>query len=127
MDGKHVMIRPPPNSGSYYFNYKHSFSIVLLALVDADYKFIYIDVGCNGRISDGGVFKNSTLSTALEQNSLHIPQATPLPGKTHPIPFMIVADDAFPLKQYILKPYSQVGLTRQKRIQLSAKPCSQNS
>ena len=32
------------------------------------------------------------------------------------MPFVIVADDAFPLKQYIQKPYSQVGLTRQKRI-----------
>ena len=59
------MIKPPPNSESY-FNHKHSFSIVL-AVIDADYKFIYIDVGCNGRVADGGVLKNSTLNTALEK------------------------------------------------------------
>ena len=57
----------PVNSGSYYFNYKGSFNIVLLALVDADYKFRYIDVGCNGRISDGGIFRNSPISKALEK------------------------------------------------------------
>ena len=116
MDGKHVLIKPPSNSGSYYFNYKHSFSIVLLAVVDANYKFLMVDVGCNGRISDGGVYRNSKISLALEENSLNVPISRSLPGSTKPIPFMIVADDAFPLKTYIQKPYSQIGLTREKRI-----------
>ena len=71
MDGKHINIKQPKNSGSYLFNYKRTFSIVLLALVDANYKFIYVDIGCNGRISDGGVFRNSSLSTAIDENILN--------------------------------------------------------
>ena len=78
MDGKHVLIKPPANSGSQYFNYKHTSSIVLLAIVDADYKFIFADVGCNGRISDGGVLKNCSLYQALEDKALKIPKESPL-------------------------------------------------
>ena len=62
------------------------------------------------------VFKNSSLSRALEENSLNLPSPTPLPGRSEPTPFLIVADDAFPLKNYILKPYSQRGLMKEKRI-----------
>ena len=116
MDGKHVLIKPPSHSGSYYFNYKHTFSIVLLALVDADYKFLYVDIGCNGRVADGGVFKNSALFTALEENKLGLPSPVPIQGSGPAVPYTIVADDAFPLKEYIQKPYGQVGLTKQKRI-----------
>ena len=116
MDGKHVLIKPPPNTGSYYFNYKHSFSIVLLAIVDADYKFLFVDIGCNGRVSDGGVFRNCDLFEELEANTLSIPKPTNPPGCSNALPYVIVADDAFPLKTYILKPYSQRGLTKEKRI-----------
>ena len=116
MDGKHIITKQPVNSGSYYFNYKNSFSIVLLALVDANYRFIYIDVGCNGRISDGGVFRNSSLSLALSENSLNMPDPRIVDGDDSPLPYVVVADDAFPLKTYIMKPYSQRGLTPEKRI-----------
>ena len=118
MDGKHIVLQAPINSGSYYFNYKHNFSIVLLAVVDSDYKFTYIDVGCNGRASDGGVLKNSTLNTALTDGSLHLPPPEPLQGEPSqtPMPYVIVADDAFPVKENIMKPYSSQSLTIEQRI-----------
>jgi hypothetical protein len=116
MDGKHIAIVPPPNAGSLYFNYKHFNSIVLLALVDAKYRFLYVDVGCFGRISDGGVFSNSNLFAALENNSLNIPPPSSITNSNIVTPYTIVADDAFPLKKYLLKPYSQQNLIPKQRI-----------
>jgi hypothetical protein len=56
INGKHVKIRCPNNSGFLYFNYKDYFSIILLAMVDANYKFIAIDVGSFGREGDAEFF-----------------------------------------------------------------------
>ena len=52
MDGKHIVIRCPSKSGSEFYNYKKDYSVI----VDANYKFIYIHVGTNGRVNDAVVF-----------------------------------------------------------------------
>ena len=62
-----------------------------------------MDVGCNGRISDGGVFANSYIFKALEEKSLNIPNGKLLPGRENPLPYLIVGDEAFPLKNLILQ------------------------
>jgi hypothetical protein len=49
IDGKHVTIKCPNKTGSNHFCYLHKFSIVLLAIVDPDYKFSCIDVGAYGK------------------------------------------------------------------------------
>lgn len=105
MDGKHVIIQSPINSGTEFFNYKGTFSIVLFALVDANYNFLFADFGCQGRISDGGVFKNSLLHKKLVKGELGIPNPQPLPGRDRPVPYVFVADDAFGLHDNIMKPY----------------------
>jgi len=114
MDGKHILLECPRNSGSYYFNYKGTFSIVLLALVDADYKFLYVDVGCNGRVSDGGVFRDSSLNKAMKNNNLNIPPPKMMDDNCTKLPYVIVADDAFPLSKNIMKPYPFRNLSKRK-------------
>ena len=64
--GKHINIKKPAHSGTDYYNYKGFCSIVLLGVVDADYKFIRTEVGINGRISDGGVWARSDFKEAIE-------------------------------------------------------------
>jgi hypothetical protein len=40
---------------------KNTLSIVLFALVDVNYEFMFVDAGCQGRIADSGVFTNTEL------------------------------------------------------------------
>ena len=52
IDGKHCVITCPHNSGSAFYNYKASFSIILIAVADASYMFTYVNVGDYGRQCD---------------------------------------------------------------------------
>lgn len=106
LDGKHVVLQAPINSGSEYFNYKSTFSIVLFALVDAHYNFLYVDIGGQGRISDGGIFKNCSLYKKLDDNCLNLPQAVPLINGRQKIPYFFIGDDAFALSDRLMKPFS---------------------
>lgn len=116
LDGKHIGMVAPPNSASTYYNYEGYFSIVLMALADANYKITYMDVGCKGRVADGGVFSQCTLADALARNTLNIPSEKPLTQNGKPVPHVIVADDAFPLTTRIMKPYPYRNLSGPERV-----------
>lgn len=93
-----------------------------MGIADAQYKLIYADVGCNGRLSDGGVFKKCSFAKAMEQNRLNLPMPKALPNRQTPVPYVLVADDAFAMKPDLLKPYSGrnlVGLQRLFNYRLS--------
>lgn len=99
-----MQIEALENSGSVYYNYRGTFSIVLMAIVDANYCIRYADVGCQGRISDGGVFTNTTFYKKLIKNELKLPKSTCISetSQGRVTPFVLVADDAICTK---LKPY----------------------
>ncbi|KAL4123037.1 hypothetical protein QTP88_015269 [Uroleucon formosanum] len=107
IDGKHVRIRCPNNSGSLYFNYKDYFSIVLMAMVDANYKFIAMDVGSFGREGNSGIFLKSNMGQQILNCTFKFPQDCALPNTNLVVPHVILGDQAFRLHKHILRSFSQ--------------------
>ncbi|XP_055308525.1 putative nuclease HARBI1 [Sitodiplosis mosellana] len=118
IDGKHIRIRCPNRSGSIYYNYKDFFSIVLMAVVDANSKFIAIDVGSFGREGDSGIFSRCNLGKSIKESFLPIPPPKKLPDTDVVLPHVILGDEAFPLLPNLMKPYprSQSLIDRSKAI-----------
>lgn len=79
-------------------------SIVLMAIADADYKFIYIDVGAYGSEGDSSVFCNSQFGRSIVENTIELPENVSIGAFS--MPFVFVGDDAFPLVERILKPFT---------------------
>uniref|UniRef100_A0A8C5MGS5 DDE Tnp4 domain-containing protein n=1 Tax=Leptobrachium leishanense TaxID=445787 RepID=A0A8C5MGS5_9ANUR len=116
LDGKHIRIIKPKGSGSVFFNYKKYFSFVLFAVSDANYCFTYIDIRSYGRSSDAAVFAHSEFGQMLQQDELDLPANTTLPGTADPMPFAFVGDEAFALGEHVMRPYSNRGLSVEKRV-----------
>ncbi|XP_059094126.1 uncharacterized protein LOC131889133 [Tigriopus californicus] len=112
LDGKHCLVKAYGNSGSLFYSYKQSFSIVLLALADADYKFIYVDIGAPGSGNDAGVMQVSSLNEALRSGALNLPSLPHYIG----VEYHLIGDDAFGFTTRLVKPYPSRGLTAEQRI-----------
>lgn len=115
IDGKHIEIIPPAESGSEFFNYKGRHSMVLLGIVNAKYEFLLADFGTNGRISDGGVLQNTKFYEMLNNGELHIPNEENVEESDIILPYVFVADDAFPLRTDMIKPFRQADLNSQEK------------
>ena len=81
-DGKHVMIQCLFNSGSLFYNYKTYFSIVLLAVASADYRFVMIEAGAYGSSNDSGVLDHTTFFKQLRNKDLDVPHSRQLLNDT---------------------------------------------
>ena len=73
-------------------------------------------MGINRRVSDGGAWNKCGLAPTIKDGSVALPAHKCLPFGFKKVPHVIVADDAFALKTYIMKPYPQKGLIQDKWI-----------
>lgn len=65
----------------------------MLALADSYYRFMYVDVGAEGRASDASMWERCKLGEYLEND--------PLPFTDQNVPRVIFGDDTFPLNRYL--------------------------
>lgn len=112
LDCKHFRVQKPANSGSRFFNRKGYFSMQLLALVDANYRFLYIDVGREGSQNDMNVWNACSFKHRLDRDRLHLPRST-----KDGLPYVLIADGGFGLTKKLLTPFRRNQLTsRENRI-----------
>ena len=106
IDGKHITIECPANSGSLYYNYKGFFSLVLLAICDAKYTFTLIDIGSYRSNNDSGILAKSLIGKKFDDIKMNLPSVEDLAGfSRNPPNYFLVGDEIFPLKAWRLRPY----------------------
>ncbi|KAK0400906.1 hypothetical protein QR680_015512 [Steinernema hermaphroditum] len=108
IDGKHIQIQKPCRSGSLFFNYKHFFSTVLLGVCDADYKFLYYDIGNYGHHHDSHVLESSSFGRKLQEGSFVFPEDSHLRGTGTLLSYFFLGDAGFPLQTRIMKPFAGI-------------------
>jgi hypothetical protein len=86
-----------------------------MAIVNANYEFLMVDCGVNGRISDGGVLQHTRFYRKLQEKKLHIPNAKAPNNSDRPLPYVFVGDEAFSLTENFMKPFDLKLLVSKER------------
>ena len=89
---------------------------MLLIIAGPNSQCLLADVGSNGRMNDSGIWNKSSLRHAVESGKMEFPKPRALLYRLEEIPFVIVGDGAFSLKNYMMKPFPQHNLMVEKRI-----------
>ena len=115
IDGCHIAIKCPPGgleSCKEFHNFKNLYSIVLMAMVDSKYRFVWGSC-CFPRNSHDAIILNSTNLWDALQNEL-LPNIAKVVGEIS-IPPLIVGVSAFPLQLWLMKPYTNASLNPKQR------------
>lgn len=75
-----------------------------------------MDIGAYNSQSYSGVFSYSQIPAAIENGNLHVPEIGILPGTQNIHNIMFLADQAFPLKSWLMRPYPASSLNHDRKI-----------
>lgn len=76
---------------------------VVFAILDGNYSFVYANIGCQGRISDGGVLDATSFKQSLDDATINLPALYSFRGRTMATPYVYFGDDAFPLFENLMQ------------------------
>ena len=116
LDGRHIPIRCPQGGGNLFCNCKGFHSIVLLALMDGDSKFLWVDLGAAGSTSDAEIFKHTNLRHKIEDGSIGFPDSDSLGIGGPKVNFFLLENDAFPHMLWLMRPYSSHSMDLKEMI-----------
>ncbi|XP_069618718.1 uncharacterized protein [Ranitomeya imitator] len=117
LGGKHIQVMVPPKKGSRSYNLKKYFSVLFLALVDSRYHFVAVHTMADGSPTDAKMLSATRNGQQILTAHLSLPNPRPLPGSMgSPVPFVIVADEAFAVTNNVLRPFPKRGLDTRRRI-----------
>lgn len=87
-----------------------------MAICDAKCEFLYVDIGCNGRVSGGGVWDNTRIRSRIALETAGLPSDKKPQGSERRPLYVSVADEAFPLQCHALKPFSDRTQSNREHI-----------
>jgi hypothetical protein len=129
IDGSHSPIIAPSEHRNEYYNRKGWYSIQMQAVCDHRYRFWDVEVGWAGRAHDARVFANADIYKQALAGTL-LPTTTERFGNTD-VPLCILGDPAYPLMDWLMKPYPGMGLdderTHYNYRQSRARMCIENA
>ena len=88
-----------------------------MAGCNANYQFTFVDIGAEGRNSDGGIFRQSIIGKKFFNGQFNVPPPSKISDERPSIPYMLVADAAFPMTNFLTKPYSsRSGISQENKV-----------
>ena len=110
VDGCHIPIKCPAGgaeSMKEYHNFKNFYSIVLMAVVDAKYRFVWGSCGFPGNSHDSVLLQSTSLWANIKEG-IFSPNFSQLEQGIY-VPPLLLADSAFPMEACLMKPYTNKG------------------